>query len=210
MKVAILLNRNYALYRNIGKKILNLGYQIVKGRFANITNPILPEYDSFAKILDPRPFYISTGDNVDWQVFKAYDLLIWEWGWTETPPRTLIKIRENLDIPTLVFPGPLDRFWRELDYDHLELHLKAIHYTDMVGVMLKDTIPFYKSVFPHAHVFHMPVPVEVDYFKSFLIEHPSKNKKTILLTSPTVSGGISSQLPITTYIAFRDLLSKKN
>jgi len=210
MKVAILLNRNYASYRSIGKNILNMGYQMVKGRFANLTGVVLPEYDSFAKILDSNPFYMGTERDVDWEALRGYDLLIWEWGWTETPPRTLITIRKNLDIPTLAFTGALDRFWRELNYDCLGLHLEAVQYTDMVGVILKDTIPFYKSVCPDAHVFHMPVPVDVNNFYSYSLSPEMKDHKTVLLTAPTQFQGISSQLPITTYLAFKDVLSRKN
>jgi hypothetical protein len=210
MRVAILMNKSNARFRNLGKNLLTSGYRIAKGDFDLRNQTVLPEYDSFAKLLDPKPLILSTDGGINIKSIEGYDLLIWEWGWTKTPAQTVIDIRKHLDIPTLLFPGPLDRFWREVDYSYLDLHLQAVEYTHMAGVMLKDTIPFYKSMFPHLYVFHMPVPMDVDYFRSFGLEPITKDRKKMLLTSPTVFHGISSQLPITTYLAFRTLLSKKD
>jgi hypothetical protein len=209
MKIAILLNRRHAKLRTFGKQVLNAAYSFAHGEFENISNIILPEYDSFGRVLDPSALVLGIDDQIDVRQLRGYDLLIWEWGWTTGPPSSILRIRNDFDIPTLMFPGPLDRFWRELDYHDISQQMAAAEITDAIGVMLRDTSAFYQCLVPTAHVFHMPVPVDVDYFESHALPVEHRNKQRLLLTAPTRFTGMSSQLPIATYLAFKNLIARK-
>jgi hypothetical protein len=189
------------------KHVLTNGYELLHGAPARM-GVVLPEYDSFARVLDPSPVVVGTGDSVDWKALEACELMIWEWGWSEDPPRLALEIKRRLNVPLLMFPGPLDRFWRELDEKDLALQLEAASATEAVGVMLRDTAPFYRHLMPSAHVFHMPVPVDIEYFGSFALERPQRTSSRVLLTAPTRFAGAGSQLPIATFVAFRDLVRK--
>lgn len=207
MRVAILKNRKLAGFRQFGKRMLTAAYQVaVEGDLRELT---LPEYDSFAGLLDSDPVIIGTGDAIDWAALEDRGLLIWEWGWTSTPARTMLEIRKRLDIPTLMFPGPLDRFWRELAPEDIELQLEAAAASDAIGAMLEDTVSFYRSLAPAAHVFHLPVPVDVARFRAAALPARQRDRNLLLLTAPTRFTGPASQLPIATFVAFRNLLGSK-
>lgn len=207
MRVAILQNRSHAALRRFGKQVLTAAYQAARvGGFGGI---VLPEYDSFARLLDRDPIVLGTGDAIDWPALKSAELLIWEWGWTATPAQTLLRIRQRYDIPTLMFPGPLDRFWRELAPADLELQLEAAKASDAIGVMLEDTLSLYRSLVPTAHVFHLPVPVDVGRFQTLALSASQRDRNLLLLTAPTQFTGSATQLPIATFVAFRSLLRRK-
>ena len=204
-RTAILLNRSRSQIATFWKDVLTSSYRAFKGRIAHSDDGILPEYDSFARLLDPDPVVLGTGDRVDAGRLRDCELLLWEWGWTETPARTVLAIREQVPIPLLMFPGQLDRFWREMDIRTLSVHMQAALITDAVGVMLEDTAAYYRSVAPSARVFHMPVPVAVDYFSSLGARISSKERNRLLLTAPSRFTGAASQMHIATYLVFREL-----
>jgi hypothetical protein len=188
--------------------VLTAAYQAaVAGEFGGV---VLPEYDSFAGLLDRDPIVLGTGDPIDWAALEDRELLIWEWGWTATPASTMLAIRKRLDIPTLMFPGPLDRFWRELAPEDLELQLEAASVSDAIGTMLEDTVSFYRSLVPTAHVFHLPVPVDVARFQAAALPAQDRDRNLLLLTAPTRFTGPASQLPIATFVAFKSMLSRKS
>lgn len=207
MKIAILLNRNRSALRTLGKRALTAAYQAAVG--GELGEIVLPEYDSFARLLDDSPLILGTGDEIDWKALADRDLLIWEWGWTSTPARTLLEIKKRCDIPVLMFPGALDRFWRELSPEDLELQLEAARACDAIGAMLEDTVSFYRSLVPGAHVFHLPVPVDVERLRAAALPDQARDRRRVLLTAPTRFTGPASQLPIATYAAFANLLRRK-
>jgi hypothetical protein len=204
MKVAILLNRDRPRLRTLGKQVLSRGYELARGRSA--APAVLPEFDAFAALVDDDPLVLGTEDAVDWRALARVDLLLWEWGWTAVPAARVVEIRRRVDVPTILFPGPLDRFWREVDPADVPLHLDALRATDGVGVMLRDTASAYAAMAPHAHVFHLPVPVDVERFAAVATE---ARDDAVLLTAPTRFTGAASQLPITTHLAFRRLAEER-
>ena len=207
MRVAYLWNNGNGWIRKKGKDLLTSSYLLLK-HYILKKNSILPDYDSFAYLLDPKPLVLSITQDIDFNVLRNYDLLIWEWGWGNEGPRQIINIRKKLDIPILVFPGPLDRFWREVEKETIKEHLRACALVNYVGVMLEDTVGFYQAMMPQARVFHMPVPVDTGLFNHFAIEPFSKNSRHLLLTAPTLFFGQSSQIPITSYFVFKKLLTE--
>jgi len=205
MKVAILLNRDRPKLRTLGKQVLTASYELARGRRGP---SVLPEFDGFATLLDDDPLVLGTESAVDWRALAHADLLVWEWGWTPTAAERVVEIRRRCDVPTVLFPGPLDRFWRELDARDVPVHLAALAATDGVGVMLRDTASVYAALAPHAHVFHLPVPVDVEGFAALACE-PAARDDVVLLTAPTRFCGVASQLPITTHVAFRRLVDER-
>lgn len=202
MKVTIILNRDRASLRAMAKKALSAGHDLVSGRFGVV--PMLPpEYDSFGTLLDPDPIFVGMDEKLDIPRISNSDLLIWEWGWTSGPPRRLLEIRSQVELPTIAFPGAVDRFWRELDSRDFLLHCEAAQATNGVGVFLRDMIGFYQSLLPHAHVFHLPVPVDIDRVAQFAAGWQSSGP--VLLASPLVMAGAASQMPISSLLAFRSL-----
>ncbi len=200
-KVAILLNKNYAKLRILSKKVL---HRLYARRGQSSSRIILPEFDSFAEVLDPNPLFLSTEEPIPWSRLSECNLLIWEWGWTAVPAATVLGIRERMpNLKILLFTGPLDLFWRGLDYRDFELHLKAARASDAVGIMLRDMQSFYEHLLPHAFVFHMPVPLDL----ARLIPGKStpRESKTVFLGAPVRFTGISTQLPISTFLTFRHL-----
>ena len=207
VKTAILQNRAHVGLRRFGKRVLTTAYQAATaGEFEAV---VLPEYDSFADLLDRNPIVLGTGDSIDWNTLRNAELLIWEWGWTSAPARRMLEIRERFNIPTLMFPGPLDRFWRELAPEDLELQLEAAAASDAIGAMLEDTVPFYRALVPGAHVFHLPVPVDIEKFRAAGLPPRDRDRELLLLTAPTRFTGPASQLSIATFVAFRSLLDRK-
>jgi hypothetical protein len=205
MKVAILLNRPRPRLRTFGKQVLTAGYELARGRGG--AGAVLPEFDAFAGLLDDDPIVFGTESEIDWAALARADLLLWEWGWTEVPPARLLEIRRRSDVPAILFPGPLDRFWREVEPRHVPTHLAALAATDAIGVMLRDTASVYAALAPAAHVFHMPVPVDTERFGAMATD-PAGRDDVVLLSAPTRFCGPASQLPITTFLAFRRLVAE--
>jgi hypothetical protein len=205
IRAAILLNRSHSAFSTVSKKWLDAGDRLAHGDWRS-GDLIRPEYDSFARVLDPEAVVLGTGGRFDPGRLRGCDLLLWEWGWTEAPARAVLEIRSRLDIALLMFPGQLDRFWRELDCRGLRVHLEAVAATAAIGVMLDETRPFYRSLAPHAHVFPMPVPVDVERLAALAAPSGRGDPNRVLLSAPTRITGASSQMHICTYLAFRDLL----
>jgi hypothetical protein len=205
MKVVIVLNRDRPRLRTLGKQVLSAGYELARGRRGA---GILPEFDGFARLLDDDPLVLGTEDPVDWGALARCELLLWEWGWTRVPPARLLEIRRRSDVPAIVFPGPLDRFWRELDARDWPVHRAALAATDGIGVMLRDTAGAYAALAPHAHVFHLPVPVDVERIAA-VATPPEARDDVVLLSAPTRFCGAASQLPIATHLAFRRLAAER-
>lgn len=205
MKVAILLNRELPRLRTFGKRALARGYEAARGR--GMARPVLPEYDALADLLDPDPLVLGTGGPIDWRALAHADLLLWEWGWTRAAAARVCEIRRRCDVPTILFPGPLDRFWREVDPADVPGHWAALAATDGIGVMLRDTAGTYAAMAPHAHVFHLPVPVDVARIAAVALD-PTARDDVVLLTAPTRFCGPASQLPIATHLAFRRLAAE--
>jgi hypothetical protein len=203
MRAAIVLNRDRPRLRTLGKQALTAAYELTRGRSLP---EVLPEFDAFARLVDPDPLVLGTASPIDWGALARCDVLFWEWGWTAAPAARLVEIRRRCDVPVILFPGPLDRFWRELDPGDLAVHLAALAATDAIGVMLRDTASVYAAMAPHAHVFHMPVPVDVERFAAVAID---AREETVLLSAPTRFCGVASQLPITTHLAFRRLAAER-
>lgn len=207
MRTAILLNRSNAGLRRLGKQVLTGAYQAAFG--GGLGQVVLPEFDSFAGLLHSNPIMVGTGDEVDWSALASAELLIWEWGWTSVPARRMLEIKQRLKIPVLMFPGPLDRFWRELAPEDINLQFEAAAATDAIGVMLEDTATFYQSLVPLAHVFHLPVPLDIPAFRAAACLDRDRDRDLLLLTAPTRFTGSASQLPITTFVAFRQLVAHR-
>ena len=201
LKVAILLNKNHAKLRILTKKMLHRLY----ARSGQVSGGIvLPEFDSFAEVLDPHPLFLSTEEPIPWDRLSECNLLIWEWGWTSVPAATVLSIRNRMpNLKVLLFTGPLDRFWRGLDYRDFELHLKAGRASDAVGIMLRDMQSHYEYLLPDAFVFHMPVPVDLRYLD--VRQSAAHKSNDIFLGAPVRFTGNASQLPISTFLAFRRL-----
>lgn len=206
MRVAILHNRKNAGLRQLGKRLMTTSFQALSGDFSSV---VLPEFNSFAELLDSSPIVQGVDDSIDWSRLEKADLLIWEWGWTAEPASAMLKIRERLGLATLMFPGPLDRFWRELAPQNLELQLRAAAASDAIGAMLEDTVSFYRSLIPDAHVFHLPVPLDLAAFQGARQPDTERDRNLLLLTAPTCFTGASSQVPVTTFVAFRRLLKHR-
>jgi hypothetical protein len=208
MKLAILLNRPHPRLRTLGKQALTAGYDLLRGRPA-ATQAILPEFDALPRLLDPAPLVLGTDSAIDWTALARVEAVFWEWGWTEAPPARALEIRRRTGIPLVVFPGPFDRFWRELDPRHLPLHLDALAETQAIAVMLRDLLGVYAALAPHAHVFHMPVPVDVARFAALAVPPAARDAGRVLLTAPTRVCGSASQLPVTTFAAFARLRAER-
>lgn len=199
MKIVILLNRRHARLRLAAKYALNRAYGAVTGSLA----PFLPpEYDSFGSMGDEDPVVFGTGDAIPWDQLSTCNVLLWEWGWTSATTRSVLDVLNRCPLSTVVFPGPIDKFWQELDIDDLPAHLEALRQTMAVGAMLRDTIGFYQALAPWAHVFHMPVPLDLEFFSRFHIDDAERDPNLVLLTAPTRFTGRSSELPISTFAAF--------
>ncbi len=205
MRVAILLNRDRPRLRTLGKHALSAGYEVARGR---CPGGVLPEFDAFAELLDDDPLVLGTESAIEWGALARCELLLWELGWTAAPSARLLDIRRRSDVPAIVFPGPLDRFWRELDARDWPVHQAALAATDGIGVMLRDTVGAYAALAPHAHVFHLPVPVDVERFAA-IATPPDARQDVVLLSAPTRFCGVASQLPITTHLAFRRLAAER-
>ena len=205
MKVAILLNRPRPRLRTAGKQMLTTGYELLRRPRTALASTILPEFDSFATLLDPNPVVLGTEDAFDPAVVAGCDLLIWEWGWTAAPAERALEIYARTGIPLLTFPGPVDRFFREMAPADLECHFAAARACDWVGVMLSDLVGFYRALAPAAHVFHLPVPVAVDRFRALAVPACMRSTTRVLLSAPTRVCGPASQLPITSHLVFREL-----
>ena len=199
----MLLNRDRPRLRTLGKQVLVRGYELVQGRDAGAA--VLPEFDGLAALLDADPLVLGTGSPIDWSALARCDVLLWEWGWTPVPAARVIEIRRRVDLPVVLFPGPLDRFWREVDAQDVPGHLAALAASDGVGVMLRDTASLYAALAPHAHVFHLPVPVDVARFAAVATPREAR-RDVVLLTAPTRFCGPASQMPIATHLAFRELV----
>ena len=208
MRVAFLSNKTNVWLRRAGKDILSNFYLLLQQKKRPATL-ILPEYDYIPAVLDPSATEFSIFHPPEIDKLREYDLLIWEWGWGIEGPRVIQEIRKQSNIPILMFPGPLDRFWREVSLDIAHEHLQAARLVNFVGVMLEDTVDFYQTLLPHAKVFHLPVPVDTTLFKSFALSSDER-KPWILLSAPTLFQGAASQVPISTYVAFRELLSESS
>jgi len=202
MTVGILLNRPHPRLRTAGKRMLTQGWELMRGRGGA---PVLPEFDGFAALLGDAPVVLGIDAAIDWAALRRCDLVLWEWGWTEAPPARALEIRRRSDVPLVLFPGPLDRFWREVDPAHLPTHFAALEATDAIGVMLRDTEGFYAGLAPHAHVFHLPVPVDVSHFGRLAPASSERDPNRVLLTAPTRPCGPASQIPATTFVAFAKL-----
>jgi len=203
VKLALLLNRRHARLRVTAKRVLNRAYGLATNR--DFRSFVAPEYDSFGWLTDEPPVVVGTGDPIPWDRLTSCDALLWEWGWTVSAPRAVLEIHARQPLPTLVFPGPIDKFWNELDASVLPSHLEAARLTSAVGVMLRDTIGFYDALMPWAHVFHMPVPLDLPFFDRFAVEGHEQEPNLILLTAPTRFTGKSSELPIASFAAFQAL-----
>jgi hypothetical protein len=201
-----MLNRDRPRLRTLGKQVLSAGYELARGRSAAA---VLPEFDGLARLVDDDPLVLGTESPVDWGALARCDLLLWEWGWTRVPPARLLEIRRRSDVPAIVFPGPLDRFWREVDARDWPVHRAALAATDGIGVMLRDTAGAYAALAPHAHVFHLPVPVDVERFAA-VAPPPDARDDVVLLSAPTRFTGAASQLPIATHLAFRRLAAERS
>jgi hypothetical protein len=204
MKLAILLNRPHAGLRTLGKRVLAAGYDLARLR-RPAADPIWPEFDALPRLVDAHPVVLGTEGPVDWTALERVDAIVWEWGWTATPPERALEIKRRTGLPLVVFPGPLDRFWREVDPRHLSLHTEALRATDAVAAMLRDTLGFYAALAPHAHVFHMPVPVDTARLAALAVPAAERDPDRVLLTAPTRFTGTATQLPITTFAAFARL-----
>jgi len=205
MRVAILLNRDLPRLRTLGKQALTAGYELAHGRR---TPAVLPEFDGLARLVDDNPIVLGTDGPPDHRALAPAELLLWEWGWTPAAAARVCDIRRRIDLPTILFPGPLDRFWRELDAADVSTHLAALAATDAIGVMLRDTASAYAAIAPHAHVFHMPVAVDVERFAAIATDADAR-EDVVLLTAPTRFCGPATQLPITTHLAFRRLVAER-
>ena len=180
MRVGIVLNRPHPRLRTLGKRALTAGYELARGRGTG-GDMVLPEFDGFAWLLDGDPLVLGSDSPLD--------------------SRALARC----DVPLVMFPGPLDRFWRELDPRDLPVHWEALRASDAIGVMLRDTAGFYAALAPGAHVFHLPVPVDVERFAGLALAAAARTDGPVLLTAPTRFCGPASQLPITTFLAFAEL-----
>jgi hypothetical protein len=199
MKVAILLNKSHSKFRITAKKVLHNVYSRSLAR-----SLVLPEFDSFAEVLDPNPLILGTEESIPWDRLSNCNLLIWEWGWDSVAPEYALSIRKRVpQIKIIVFAGPLDRFWRKLNYQHFELHMRAARASDAIGVMLRDMQPFYEALVPHSHVFHMPVPVDT---RTLAIRPADSTGDLVFLGAPLRFTGVDTQLPISTFLAFRLLM----
>jgi len=98
MKVAILLNKSHSKFRITAKKCLHNVYARSLAR-----SLVLPEFDSFAQVLDPDPLILGTEESVPWDRLSSCDLLIWEWGWDSVAPEYALSIRER--VPQIKISG---------------------------------------------------------------------------------------------------------
>jgi hypothetical protein len=208
MKLAILLNRDRPRLRTLGKAVLTVGWEWSRGRPATAT-PVLPEFDGLPRLLDADPLVLGTGEALDVTRLAGADALLWEWGWTPDAARRVLEIRARVDLPLLMFPGPLDRFWRELDARDLPVHFEALRATDAIGVMLADTASFYAGLAPGAHVCHLPVPVDTERFARLAVPPAERDPDLVLLTAPSRVCGGATQMPITTYLTFARLAARR-
>jgi hypothetical protein len=204
MRVGIVLNRPHPRLRTLGKRALTRGYELARGR-GPAGDMVLPEFDGFAGLLDADPLVLGSDSPLDPRALARCDVVLWEWGWTAGPPARALEIRRRCEVPLVMFPGPLDRFWRELDPRDLPVHWEALRATDAIGVMLRDTAGFYAALAPGAHVFHLPVPVDVERFAGLALAPAARTDGPVLLTAPTRFCGPASQLPITTFLALAEL-----
>jgi hypothetical protein len=207
MKAAVLLNRARPRLRTAGKQMLALAYELAHRKPGGA--PILPEFDAFPRLLDPQPLVLGTESPIDWRALERCDVLFWEWGWTAVPAERVCAIRARSDVPLVMFPGPLDRFWRELDAADLPAHFAALRVTDAIGAMLADTVGLYAALAPRAHVFHLPVPLDVERFAAHAVAPGERDPHLVLLSAPTRVCGSPSQLPIATFLAFRRMLVRR-
>jgi hypothetical protein len=203
MRIALLVNRRRARLRLAAKAWLTEAYGVATRGHDQRFVP--PDYESFASFGDEPPAVFGTGDPIPWRELGSCDILIWEWGWTAASARTVVDIHRRAGLPTLVYPGPIDRFWTEVDPDTLVLHREAAGVTGAVGVMSGDRIGFYQAMMPWARVCHLPVPVDTEFLKSYAPDDDARDRNLVLLTAPTAFIGRSSQLPISSLAAFLHL-----
>ena len=78
-KVAILVNKDHSKLRVVTKRLI---HDLYPGRGQLGRGIVLPEFDSFAGLLDPNPLCFGTGEPIPWDSLSRCELLIWEWGWT--------------------------------------------------------------------------------------------------------------------------------
>lgn len=191
--------------RQIGKRALTVAFQATVAR--ELREPVLPEFNSFPGLIDRNAVSVGTSGAIDWGELQGAGLMMWEWGWTPETARRMLEIKNRLGVAALMFVGPLDRFWRELAIGDVDLQFEAARASEAVGAMLEDTVGFYQQLIPSAHVFHLPVPVDASAFRAG--RPTQRDRNLILLTAPTRFTGTASQLPITTFVAFRELLRFK-
>jgi hypothetical protein len=199
------MNQRRAQLRTTAKSWLGRAYAAAStGSGADF---LLPDYDSFGALGDEAPVIFGTGDAIPWNRLRECDLLMWEWGWTASAAQVVIDIHRRQPLPTIVFPGPVDRFWSELDWLTLPVHRQAARLTTGVGVMSRDFIGFYQALLPWAQVHHLPVPVDTAFFAAHAPDG-ARDPHLLLLTTPSRFTGASTNMAIATLAAFRHLRSQ--
>ncbi len=152
-------------------------------------------YEGIGMLLDSDPIFVPSYDETtDYGALESADLILWEWGWVAEAPRALLAVKERLQIPVLAFTTALDRFWRGLEPGVLAQHIQAARQIDFVATLLEDSLPWYRTLCPQAHVFHMPVPVDTHRYRKHGQAPSEKDPTAISLAAPTsfiFSGEIS-------------------
>jgi hypothetical protein len=202
MRIAVLLNQRHARLRTAAKAFLGRAYGTMAGGPTGAF--LLPDYDSFGSLGDKPAVIFGTGDSIPWDRLRECDLLLWEWGWTASAAEVVVEIHARQPLPTMVFPGPVDRFWTELDWQTLPVHRAAARLTTGVGVMSRDLIGFYEALLPWAQVRHLPVPTDVTFLSAFASD-ALRDPNLLLLTAPSRFTGSDTNLAIATLAAFRQL-----
>lgn len=206
MRIALLLNRRHAKLGAVAKAWMGRAYSLLSPRSRN---GILPEYDSFGLLGDEPPLIFGTGDPIPYHELGSCDLLMWEWGWTASAATTVVEIHRRYPLRTMVFPGPIDRFWAEVDWTTLPIHQEAARRTSAVGVMSRDMIGFYQTLMPWAEAVHLPVPVDLPFFGARAPRDEKRNPNLVLLTAPTTFTGRGTTLPVATIAAFMHLRTQR-
>lgn len=206
MRVALLLNRRHVKVDAATRGWMGREYTLLSPRSRN---GILPEYGSFGLLGDVPPLVFGTGDPIPFAELGECDALIWEWSPATAAAQAVLDIHRRCPIRTIAVPGPVDRFWAELDWTALPLHREAARATSVVGVRSRDMIGFYKALLPWAEVVHLPVPVDLPYFDARAPRDVERNPDLVLLTAPTAFTGRGTTLPVSTLAAFMHLRAQR-
>jgi hypothetical protein len=165
--------------------------------------PIFPSFESFGLLGDS--FEITSAHNyLSSQYLDSFDFIFWEWTWNIQYNKKIFNIRKKTSSKMVLFSSTLERWWKNVNYSYIHILLNNAKSSDIIAVMNRDNLNWYKTLLPNKEILHLPTPIDLKQYKQ-LINPSTKQKNLIFLTFPSLLNGEASRMPISTLLAFKHL-----